>query len=278
VTASYESVLAPALATPAQWTGSESRCEAGSSSLSSQRATLAAVNYMRSLAGLDPVRQSLALSSKAQSAALVYAANDSVTHDIPRSWKCYTNSAKEAGANSNIAWGSNNALAGAKGILGYMDDEGDYNTVVGHRRWILSPNLNTVGIGSTDTTNVLWVTDQTARARTNPKWVTWPTKGYFPQQLEPSGRWSISGKAGKAYDFRSAKVTVTRGGSKLHVTTHPSEDGYGSDTLVFEVDGVRPPTGAAVDKYTVSLRGVKVAGASRPISYSYTVSLFDPTA
>ena len=40
----------------------------------------------------------------------------------------------------------------------------------------------------------------TSRNRPNPRWVGWPTAGYFPNAIEPNGRWSLSsGRRGVSF-------------------------------------------------------------------------------
>ncbi|WP_213815867.1 CAP domain-containing protein [Glaciihabitans sp. dw_435] len=275
VASAYRSRYEPALRVDIGWTGATSTCTAGSIAPTAQQATLDAINFVRALAGLRSVSFDAALSAKAQQAALVYYANRNLSHEIPDGWLCSTATAREAGANSNVAFGA----GGAKAIDMYMDDPGTSNTVVGHRRWILNPSAVTMGSGSTSASNALWVIGQRARVGTfaNPAWVSWPTDGYFPSQLEPDGRWSLSGDAARTYDFRSAKISVRdSSGAVMPVTRYAAADGYGNDTLVWKVDGIAPAAGGQVRAYSVSVTGIVKAG--KTLSHSYTVSLFDAMA
>jgi uncharacterized protein YkwD len=282
VTAAYLNQLVPALATTTKWTGSVEGCKAGKISASSQKATKTAVNFMRGLAGLSPVSWSAAYSKKAQAAALVYDANDSLSHDIPKSWTCSTAAARTAGAHSNIAYGwtstgGESPVAGAKAITGYMEDAGASNTLVGHRRWILNPSAKTFGSGSTLNSQALYVIGKTTSSSKNPTWVEWPTAGYFPQQLEPSGRWSLTANSAFNVSFKNAKITVKNSaGKKLKISkVYKEADGYANDTVVWKVKGVKKATGSKVKTYTVKVSGIKKAG--KTVSYSYKVKLFDPT-
>lgn len=272
VSAAYTSVYAPAQATGAGWTGSVESCDPGTESEASQQATLDSINYVRSLAGLDAVRLDPRLSAKALQAALVYQANRALSHDIPTGWTCSTADAREAGAHSDIALG----LSGAQAITGYMDDPGSTNTAVGHRRWILNPAASVMGTGSTSGANALWVIGDSAKKYANPAWVEWPTAGYFPSQLEPDGRWSISGQTGKRYSFAKAKVSVKdASGRSLSLKKYGEVDGYASDTLVFQVKGVSKPKAGATKKYTVRVTGIKKGG--RTVSHAYSVMLITPS-
>ncbi|HEY4267042.1 MAG TPA: hypothetical protein VGM94_02510, partial [Galbitalea sp.] len=109
----------------------------------------------------------------------------------------------------------------------------------------------------------------------NPDWVPWPTAGYFPEPLEPSGRWSLSTNASWKYDLSHATVSVKdANGNALKVTVDATAQGYGNDTLVWEVAGLaKPAAGKEVD-YTVTVNGMK--NGSQTLSHSYVVQLFNP--
>lgn len=268
VALAYQKVLVPTLTGGTGWTGSTSDCAAGSTSATSKRETLASVNYMRDLAGLDPVRFTARYNDLAQQAALVYHAQGDISHAIPKSWDCYTSGAATAGSKSNLAIGP--GASGAEAIPLYMSEPGAGNTLVGHRRWILNPGTDDMGTGATTTNNVLWVISPAAKTFTDPAWVAWPSAGYFPSELEPNGRWSLSGDSTQDYNFTKAKVTVTAtDGTKLKVTTHAQQKSlvYGSDSLVWEVAGVHE-TG----NYAVRVSGIKRDGHT--VTRAYTVKLF----
>lgn len=277
VVSAYQNVLVPALATDLGWTGSAGSCDAGKISDAAQAATLKAVNYMRQLSGLSTVSFNSAYSAKAQQAALVYSANDKLEHAIPSNWKCFSNDAADAGAKSNIAFGS--GIAGPLAILGYMEDPGQYNNVAGHRRWILYPNAKTMGSGSTAESQVLWVQGAKSKKFKNPAWVAWPTAGYFPQQLEPNGRWSLSANAAFAWNFSKSSVTVKNSaGKSLKVKVESrSDQGYANDTIVFKVAGIKKASGAGTAVYTVKVTGIKKAGSKKTFSHTYKVKMIDGT-
>jgi hypothetical protein len=160
-----------------------------------------------------------------------------------------------------------------------MADWGSNNVSVGHRRWILYPQATTMGSGSTEVANALWVLGDTADKGdyANPSWVSWPTAGYFPTQLEPDGRWSLAGDSTHSYDFSKAKVTVKNSaGKKLTVKVRTLHDGYGNDTLVWEVPGINAARGSVERTYAVKVTGIKRNGTT--VSHAYSVTFFDPVA
>ncbi len=270
----YRSRLVPALATPIGWTGSVAGCDPGAPSAAGQQATLDAVNYFRSMAGLDPVTFDEQFSAQAQQAALMMQAEGNVSHTPTSDWACRTEEGAAAAGRSNIVLGA----GGADAIALYMVDSGALNHAVGHRRWILNPQAKVLGSGSTSGANALWVfpsgEDGTA---TSPEWIPWPTAGYFPSQLEPRGRWSLSG-SDRNLNFDAADVTVLGpAGQPMALTVWPAEDGYGPHTISWELVGVQQPTAENDLSYAVTVDGITrddpVAGETPVPPVTYTVTL-----
>ncbi|WP_168929555.1 CAP domain-containing protein [Nocardioides sp. GY 10127] len=267
VAIAYRRRFAPALTTRLGWTGSVDGCVAGRVRRAAHAATLDSINFARALAGLDPVSLAPALTRDAQKAALIMAAQGALSHDPPRSWRCWTKAGAAAAGRSNLALTSGSMTPGLATEL-YLGDEGSSNTAVGHRRWLLYPYAHRFGDGLTSTSSALTVLGSTDPDASAPAFVPWPSAGWFPAPLEPSGRWSLSSTADA--DFSSAHVRVLRNGTRLRTTTYAQQDGYGLDTLVMEVHGVRP-TG----RYRVTVRGIAGEGPSR---FTWTVRLMDPSA
>ncbi|BDV32109.1 CAP domain-containing protein [Microbacterium terricola] len=278
VASAYKRILAPAERTSVGWTGRISTCTPGTEASRSKRATLNAVNFYRALVQLDGVRFADKWNSQAMRNSLLMAARGQITHYPSKSGKCWSQAAYDAASTSNlfIAWGYSglSPATGARAISGYMDDSDGNNILVGHRRWILYPPTSIMGTASTNSTNTLKVIGtSTAKTFASPTWMEWPSAGYFPTQLEPQGRWSLSASS-SSVDFSSAKISVKGpGGKSLKVTKYPVTDGYGPNTVSWQVAGVAAPSGSAVRSYTVTVSGIEGATASR---YSYTVKIFRP--
>src|SRR5581483_4923624 len=142
----YNTVLVPALAVPAGWTGSIAGCVAGTNSDAYQAATISTVNYFRAMAGLpDNVTLDTARSVNDQQAALMMIASGRLSHFPDPTFTCYTPSGAVAAGTSNLALGTHGPAA----VMAYVADEGTTNTAVGHRRWILYPPQTSMGTGST---------------------------------------------------------------------------------------------------------------------------------
>ncbi|MCW2792034.1 MAG: hypothetical protein JWO76_1132 [Nocardioides sp.] len=251
---------------PSGWTGSVDGCKAGHPSSDAQEATLESVNFARAMAGLDAVDLDGSLSRKAQKAALIMTANDALSHDPPKDWRCWSKTGSDAAGRSNLAWTSGQLTAG-ESIELYLDDPGPGNRAAGHRRWVLNPFATAIGNGLTNTADALYVLGPTDSTATNPDWVPWPTAGWFPSPLQPRGRWSLSSGVAGA-DFSHATVRVTRGSDALPVTRYKTHDGYAQPTLVFQVGDARR-TGS----YRVVVRHIRGAATAR---HAWTVRLFKP--
>jgi uncharacterized protein YkwD len=265
--------LRPALAIPIGWTGSTATCAAGKPSAQAQAATLSAINYFRAMGRLDPVTLDPAMSAQAQQAALMMDANFALDHSPPSSWHCWTQTGADAAGQSNLCLG----CTGAEAVSVYMSDPGQNNGVAGHRRWVMYPQTSVMGSGSTRSANALMVFGSGAPlSATRPRWVSWPTPGYFPTELEPGGRWSLSG-SDASVDFGAAKVSVsTATGAKLKVKQEAVVDGYGSNTLVWQVSGLKLPTGTTPRRIDVAVTGIH-QGAT-VVSRRYPVRLFNADA
>ncbi|MGY2873899.1 uncharacterized protein YkwD [Marmoricola sp. URHA0025 HA25] len=272
VNAAYWDQYASVQALPIGWLGgSLLGCLAGLTSASTNAATLSAMNYVRSLAGLAPVTESPSLSAGAQQAALMMSANGTLSHEPPSSWKCYSSAGAASAHRSNLAL-SYPAITAGQIIDLYMDDPGSTNAAVGHRRWVLNPFTTQVGIGSTSTANALTVIGPTSAGRPNPRYVGWPTAGYFPNAIEPDGRWSLS--AGRRnISFAKAKIHVYGPSGRLSVHKYAVENGYAMPTVVWQMP-------AGFDKsasYRVVVKNIHRRGSSKHFKSVYTVRLFTPT-
>ena len=68
-----------------------------------------------------------------------------LSHEPDSSWACYSSTGRSY-AGSNLGLGTR--VGGIAGIDGYMQDPGEPNAEVGHRRWILYPQTLEMGTGN----------------------------------------------------------------------------------------------------------------------------------
>jgi len=190
-------------------------CDPGTTSAVFKEAILRRINWYRAMAGLpgDIVLDD-ELNEKCQAAALIMAAQGALSHFPPADWECYTPAGNEAAGAANLHLSSTpNLDAGI--VDGYIEDGGQFNASVGHRRWLLYTRQRTMGTGSVSGTfraNAIWVIGQfgIGPARNH----SWPPAGFVPYQVVYP-RWSFSSPNA---DFSQATVTMTRGGNPISLT------------------------------------------------------------
>jgi hypothetical protein len=270
VTAAYRKRFASTLRVANRWTGSVTGCRAGTNSAAYRTATRRAVNYMRAMAGVGPIDFAKKYNDKAQKSALMMQANNALSHFPPTTWKCYSAAGAQAAGHSDIALGA----AGPAAIALYMSDPGDNNLAAGHRRWIIYPRQKVMGTGDTSLANDLWVLApfRPTLPKGTPTWQAWPNSGFFPREIEPAGRWSLTATDGSSF-ARAKVVVVGPGGTRLALTKYPDSPGYGDNTLVWQLK--RPPSSSATGlrRYTVRVTGIKAAGG-KTTSHVYRVALY----
>lgn len=271
--------------TPMEWTGDYPTGQAGTVSAAFKETVRARVNYFRAMAGVPAEVQFLdEHNAAAQQAAFMMSANNTISHYPGTDWLWYTATGAEAAARSNLAWNS----SGPAAVDGYIGDFGANNTAVGHRRWILFPQIDEMGTGDTPgdpvaalpPTNALWVIPETIAARppTRESFVAWPPPGHVPATVVYA-RWSFSLPGA---DFSQATVSMTSGGSPVPVALEPVDSRLiGDPTLVWVPDNM--PTDKRLHwplpendlTYNVSINNVLVDGTAR--NFTYAVTVFDPS-
>lgn len=285
VRAAYLDRLVPAVQTPTGWTGSTATCQVGSESAASRRATRNAVNFYRAMVGVGPVGLDGGWSAKALRAALMMDAADALNHNPGASWPCSTPDGVTAASRSNLFWSS--CCSGAVSVPAYIIDDGASNAPVGHRRWLLNPEISRIGVGSTTQANAIWVVpDASDPGTSGPDWIAWPPAGHVPMPLvvgaDPSGpqqtlgRWSLSTRSTLGADFSRATVRARLADGSPLVTTieHRGDNSYRFGSAL--VWNVRRPTGAfsITQPVTVliSVRGIRVGDST--VTRAYSVRLF----
>jgi hypothetical protein len=230
--------------------------------LFSRSNALRMVNLYRFLAQLPEVASDPGRDAKAQRCALMMNANLQLNHTPPTTWTCYSADGAEAAGMSNLA-----STGGVEAVDLYMVDAQD-TAALGHRRWLLSPSLGPVGLGSTSEYSCLWVGGGSGTA-VKP-WVAWPPPGPFPvEALLPATNAGSLNEAGwsiqsDTIDFSKATVDVSEGVTHLPVTPSPLDNDFGSVfAIAFTPLGWSPQPGHRYD--------VRVTGVSPEIGYSVDV-------
>lgn len=242
------------------WTGDIATCTPGTTDPSFQQAVLRRVNFFRDMAGLSPVGYDGSLHAMAQSAALIMAANDIVTHYPRSTTKCYTAEGAKGASSSLLAFGNH----GTSAINQYIDDKGADNARVGHRAWLLSPILTAIATG--DVTKyfnaIIVLSTGIGRADSREAGIAWPPAGYVPDLLTYR-RWSYN-RIG--LDFSNASVSVAGPSGPVAVMIE-SREGWIDPGIVFVP---KIPLQVNVDTtYRVSISGI--GGTVSTIEYDVTL-------
>lgn len=270
VAATYQSAIEANLTLNPQWNGSTAACTAGTSSNTFDAATVESINWFRSMAGLRPVSENAVQSSGAQQAALMMHAQEALSHYPASSWRCHTAAGAQTAGLSNLTLG----IVGVRSVIGQIEDPGAGNEALGHRRWLLFPELSTVGVASTSRATSIQVINSFGARYSESDWVSWPPAGFVPDAtIYP--RWSTSFAGSGDVDLSRARVTVTENGRNLGVRVLPLHEGFGDPTLGWELAGANPTAPGDV-VYNVTISGVTVNG--RSADRQYTVTSFDASS
>jgi len=248
--------------------GDLSNCDAGAVSEAAKNKMLQRLLYFREVVGLNNnITINTDKSDNAQEAALMYKANGMLSHNPPTSWTCFSEDGALAASKSNIALFSS---ATTSAIDLYMRDNGINNFAAGHRRWLLWPRLQDIGIGNTDRSNTIWVIgDAGSIPNDSPEFISWPPTGYVPSNLVYN-RWSFS--LANA-NFSNTEVFVKdSNGNNIALEIEEMANGFGDNTIVWIPENINTNSSSDVT-YTVTLNNVVISGESR--NFEYEVILFD---
>ncbi|MHB1278574.1 MAG: tetratricopeptide repeat protein [Bacteroidia bacterium] len=250
------------------WKGNESLCDAGEVPAFIHAKVEQRINYFRRAAGVpDYVRLDTIKNEACQKAALIYQVNTGKMFTEPaETWKCYTISSVEAAQLSARVFGQTTVFA----VTSIMADQGDENSSVGNRRWMLYPPARNMGHGSTNKVALIWTLNDEGDKDTTEyleDFVSWPPRDYCPIMFA-FPRWHFSLYA----DLSKAKVTVSMDGNPLSITQEKQVPGYGMPSLVW-LNNFEPEQGKT---YTVTVSGIQRHGEKDLSTYSYTVEFIDP--
>lgn len=286
-------------------------------------------NFVRYLADLpDDLEVSDDLNRQAQHGAVLLTAHGSLSHTPPQPTDMelsFYEKGYKSTSSSNLAYygyystGSLTHFTDqiipvyewslANSVRLYMRDEDDINLVhVGHRRWILNPNLKKVGFGyghtlsSDDKWKSIFEAFSTMQifdvSRAEPfdyEYIAWPNRGYFPTEFfkvsespKNSDPWSLSLNPKKFQQPRLADITVTlKRVSDQRVWTLNQQDqkmGIDKEYLNISIQNIGVPYCVIFrpnqieqynpgDNYEVNVKGLKNL-LGQNVEIDYTVSFF----
>ncbi len=253
--------------TPKPFTAGQNQCDVGTLAAGGITDTLVRTNMYRWMEGLDPVTDDATKDQGDQACAVIQAWNNpkslSNPHSPPNTATCYNALGATWSGQSNLAWGT----SCADSIDLYVSDPGNATTL-GHRRWVLHPNLGKVGVGYYEGGNngyqgkaqCLGVFD-TSGTGPYPAWYSWPPSGYVPKAVAQTTPWSFHIKQKSVISGAVIAVKDMGANKDVAVSTQKLNQGFGDDAISFSPSGWTPQVG---DVYRVSV----TAGGS---TYVYDV-------
>ena len=274
------------------------RFSPGALTQAAQADALGCLNFLRAVAGLSPVTLNPLYTLRAQSGALLLAANDILTHtpDQPEGMDDALYVTAYLGTSQgNIAkfnWMRPGILI--DGVTYFARDDGDANlSTLGHRRWLLNPHMAETGFGLANAKSgmsyvTMYAVDD---ANADVQWdsVAWPAAGVFPvEMMRRELAWSIS-LNDAVYDAEASSPRVTLREENSGATfSFDARTGVGDGDCAFSREACgsgscvifRPDLDAAGigeyvqnQRWTVSLTGLRLRDGSTA-EISYTCEMF----
>lgn len=255
----------------------------GELSAKTQKSALNMLKQIRYIAGIsDQVTLNDRYTKMTQAAALTNYVNDKLSH-YPTQPKDMDDELYQLGADgacsSNLAWASWSGRSLNETIVDAWMDDGDSFNIdrIGHRRWLLNPEMSETGFGavsgSNGTYSAVYAFDS-GNDSASERGVCWPAQNMPVEYFGTSFPWSVS--TGTNEKKSTVKVTLTnqRTGQVWNFSKEASDgvfyvnnDGYGqTGCIIFRPKDVKEY--ADGDKYKVEITGL----ANEDISY--TVNFF----
>ena len=255
---------------------------------------LNATNFARYLAGLpDDITLDYSIAEQQQAGAIINAKNGSLTHypnkpnDMSES---FYELASASARSSNLSAGRDTLYDTV--FYGYMSDNGNNNLdSVGHRRWILNPQMQKTMFGFVVDSSSAYGSYSSMSSFNKDRdinevqydYIAWPSAGIFPAEiLRPSDPWSVSLNP-DLYDrnkISDINVTLTRERDQKVWNFDSTDRDYAGDFFNVSLNGYginfavifRPDNIDSYvdqDKFTVKITGLHtLAGESTSLSYS----------
>ena len=184
---------------------------------------LNSINFCRYLAGLPyDVELDDSYNSAAQHASLIIYMNNSLSHHPSKPANMGSDVysiAYKASGESNIGKGYLDIQATV--VQGYMYDTDPTNlSALGHRRWILNPDMQKTGLGMVYDSTAMYVRDKSREEKFTGDYISWPPANMPYELIDTSeSGYAYSVTLGSSYDQPDRnKVKVTLTSKKLGKT------------------------------------------------------------
>ena len=281
----YDSLYLSSEIDSINWNGSIKGCKSGTLSTEVLTKAQMRINFFRMVNRLDPVFNDKKLNTDAQNAALLIKANDHLTHNPSSSMKCYSQSAFDGCHKSNLGFSDWTFFPSTSFVTGFIQDYGESNFYVGHRRWLLYTKLERFGYGATNTSEAILVVDGVSdNLISNLEFTAYPWPGFVPIELI-FPKWSFSIPENNTVDFTKAIVSMKdTKGNPITIKKLKVQKDFLDPTLVWTATGLftaenieysenqLAENGYLNNRIKVEIKGVVVNGKTK--NYSYFVEPF----
>ncbi|MFO7869142.1 MAG: hypothetical protein R6U95_07580 [Bacteroidales bacterium] len=265
-----------------KWNGSKLFCNQGVLKEKQLKAAEKRINFFRKLVGLHTITLIDSLNHKAQHAAFLILKNNKTSHYPTSDWKCYIKDySRDAAGNSNIGFYDYFDIQKdtINPIDGFIEDYGNINIDVGHRRWILYSQLMNIGYGSTPKTEAVYILQENSSNKDSfPKYIAYPPNGYISEDLI-FPKFSFSIPEINTVDFSKAEIKMYKDKKPLSIRKHYSKKLYGDPTIIWEVNSLFKKknnisyfrTKYLNTELTININNVIINGISKDFMYTVTV-------
>ncbi|HUD27561.1 MAG TPA: CAP domain-containing protein [Novosphingobium sp.] len=267
------------------------RCVAGTITDGERASVLATLNAIRAAHRLPPVVYDRSSEDQAMAAALMMAANGQLSHQPPKTWRCYSDAGALGAGSSNIAGGLVSpylAFSPSRDyVTGWLTDVRNARQGTGHRRWLLSPFLTQVAFGRVGREGPDGMRTSAAVLKTFrfaseappsgplPDFVAYPFGNYPAEFYEKGALLSFAPVVDKVDRWNNLKVDLAR--AAIVVSTPAgvvpsriearSNQGLGyTPVLEFSAGTLVPGT-----PYHVEVSGIAYGGEPRSYAYDFTL-------
>ncbi len=192
------------------------------------------INFFRLVNRVPTIKINADKQKEAQAAAFLMMKNNYLTHHPAKTAKCYSKAAADGAAHSCLAITDYNYFGSTAFLTGFVEDSGDGNFFVGHRRWILYSNAKAFSYGATNSSEALYCSEFRTDSINN-EFMAYPWNGYVPYNLIYS-KWSFTIPESHAVDFSQMKIVISdKSGKPLPFELYPSKDGYPDKTISWKM-------------------------------------------
>jgi len=238
------------------------------------------INFFRIASGLKEVKLNPKFNKDAQNAALLVKVNNQLTHYPNTEMKCYSKSAANGCLKSCLGLSDFKYYHETSFITGFIEDIGEENYFVGHRKWLLYTKLAEFGYGATDKSEAILTVDGVSYDAIDvPEFIAYPWNGYVPVNLI-FPKWSFSIPDNKIVDFSQTTISMFDSkGKELkteklkeyknfldHTIVWTAKDLFSDDDITYGINNLEE-NGFIDKKIKVVIRNVKIDGSFKQYEY-----------